>query len=113
MCHERILAFEEALANAPPPEPDSPQGPVLPKIGEGLPSMPEVRGLKLNEDLEFENVVEDGAKAARVQLERARIVGGQVAAHANVHAQRLAKNAVEGIWVRRRRLISCSFVCLA
>jgi hypothetical protein len=60
----------------------------------------QVRGWALNEDLEIEHVFVDGAKAAKVQLERARIVGGQVAAHAGVHAQKMAKAAVTNLFVR-------------
>jgi hypothetical protein len=43
VCRERILAFEEAAANAPVVEELEPEGPALPFIGEGLPSVPEVR----------------------------------------------------------------------
>lgn len=100
VCRERIIAFEEAAANAPVVTPLSPIGPTVPKIGENLPAVPAVRGLTLDEDMRFEDVVEDGAKAARVHLERARIVTGQVAANASVHAQRIAKQTVEGIFVR-------------
>jgi hypothetical protein len=100
VCRERIIAFEEAAANAPVVTPLSPVGPAVPTIGENLPAVPAVRGLTLDEDMRFEDVVEDGAKAARVHLERARIVTGQVAANASVQAQRIAKQTVEGIFVR-------------
>ena len=192
VCRERIIAFEAAAAAAPVVVPIEDEGPVVPTIGENLPTVPEVRpcmrfvggggvvgadgrrdcscwsagaavfvcveihavalawqphrlgqhadgqhglasvccrqgrcaaprgqqgrctvascrqgrrgvqvrGLTLDEDMRLEDVVEDGAKAARVHLERARIVSEQVAANAAVQARRLAKNTVEGIFVR-------------
>jgi hypothetical protein len=100
VCRERIIAFEAAAAAAPVVVSLAPEVPAAPKIGENLPAVPQVRGLTLDTDMRLEDVVEDGAKAARVHLERARMVSEQLAANARVQGLKLARNAMDGFTVR-------------
>jgi hypothetical protein len=100
VCRERIIAFEAAAAGAPPVVSLEPQVPAAPKIGENLPAVPTVRGLTLDADMRLEELLEDGAKAARVHLERARIVTEQLATNARVQGLKLARNAMDGFTVR-------------
>ena len=60
----------------------------------------QVRGLALDDSLKLEEVFADAPAAAKAHLERARIVGGQVAANAGSRAQKYAKLAMERIAVR-------------